>query len=581
GGSVMQAYGEGFEPGKVEVRGLQLHWPGEPKDKEKVSQAALDSARQTGLQAELPAAPPKEAQRCQVIDATAQVVAFVAPRSGQAVTAVWIRNGDSDWSAPFLANLPKPWWIDRETLAPVERATIYGRELSMVYRQPVILLRKDKDVRRAALADQYDVNYHHNSYVVGFLVPADAPQGEHEVWVHNGTGAEHGWAKAGAIRIASSAPSRPPKVIDARKHNAVGDGIADDTPALEAALAKAAKTGGGVVFLPPGAYRLSRCLRVPVGVSLKGAGQHNSLIVSPDGAPVRGGFPTELERWGERGEPQDWHRFVTQSTPMVWLQSQSALSDLCIEQRGGEGVCVLVANPGDSCDDVSITHCRIRNTYAGLRLERGYNPSFGGIWVPNRNRRLTISDNVIESVSSALVILSRTERGRIVRNEMRSLMSCHNDLFGARGGQIECVITDNRILDSKRGMTFQQPRPAMFHNYFARNTQEWVDRGGNANETLLLEGWRILYHGLATSGAETAITVNDGKWTPGEHKGRIALVIAGRGLGQYGYVADNTADTLTLARPWRVPVDKTTTFVLGNFFAENVFHAQNDRRSGA
>jgi hypothetical protein len=50
----------------------------------------------------------------------------------------------------------------------------------------------------------------------------------------------------------------------------IGDGVADDTTALQAALDAQGKTGGEVI-LPPGQYRLGVSLRVPTGVTLKGS----------------------------------------------------------------------------------------------------------------------------------------------------------------------------------------------------------------------------------------------------------------------------------------------------------------------
>lgn len=50
----------------------------------------------------------------------------------------------------------------------------------------------------------------------------------------------------------------------------VGDGVADDTAAIQAALGAAGKSGGEV-FLPPGQYRIAGSLRVPTGVTLRGS----------------------------------------------------------------------------------------------------------------------------------------------------------------------------------------------------------------------------------------------------------------------------------------------------------------------
>lgn len=51
---------------------------------------------------------------------------------------------------------------------------------------------------------------------------------------------------------------------------AVGDGVTDDTAAIQSALAAAGAAGGGIVFLPGGKYRLSNTLTVPAGVELRG-----------------------------------------------------------------------------------------------------------------------------------------------------------------------------------------------------------------------------------------------------------------------------------------------------------------------
>jgi hypothetical protein len=51
---------------------------------------------------------------------------------------------------------------------------------------------------------------------------------------------------------------------------AVGDGIADDTRAIQSALDDAGRAGGGTVYLRAGGYRVATHLSVPTGVDLRG-----------------------------------------------------------------------------------------------------------------------------------------------------------------------------------------------------------------------------------------------------------------------------------------------------------------------
>lgn len=58
--------------------------------------------------------------------------------------------------------------------------------------------------------------------------------------------------------------------INVRSCGAKGDGVTDDTKAIQSALDKAA-VEGGKVYLAPGKYVVSGSLKIPVGVSLAGA----------------------------------------------------------------------------------------------------------------------------------------------------------------------------------------------------------------------------------------------------------------------------------------------------------------------
>jgi hypothetical protein len=70
--------------------------------------------------------------------------------------------------------------------------------------------------------------------------------------------------------------------IDVRSYGAAGDGVTDDSSAIQAALDAAAETAngtyGGFVFLPKGLFRIGSQLVIPNGVGLLGSGPASTII---------------------------------------------------------------------------------------------------------------------------------------------------------------------------------------------------------------------------------------------------------------------------------------------------------------
>ena len=85
-----------------------------------------------------------------------------------------------------------------------------------------------------------------------------------------------------ATSVFATRPDDPRAVtVDAR-----GDGRADDTAAIQAAIDTAAARGSdGIVFLPSGRYRLTRTLFVWPGVRLFGVGASRPVFVLGDRTP--------------------------------------------------------------------------------------------------------------------------------------------------------------------------------------------------------------------------------------------------------------------------------------------------------
>ena len=84
----------------------------------------------------------------------------------------------------------------------------------------------------------------------------------------------------------STAPPPPFGAFDIRAYGAVGDGVADCTAAIQAALDAAVAARGGTVFIPAGAWRVAGQLRLApastVPLSVRGEGWGSALVWEQD-----------------------------------------------------------------------------------------------------------------------------------------------------------------------------------------------------------------------------------------------------------------------------------------------------------
>jgi hypothetical protein len=89
-------------------------------------------------------------------------------------------------------------------------------------------------------------------------------------------GAQFTQAGAGAVPTTVQAKLR--ESVSVKDFGAVGDGVADDTAAIQAAIDAVQAAGGGEVFVPKGTYNLSAALTLPDAVSLVGANRYAALL---------------------------------------------------------------------------------------------------------------------------------------------------------------------------------------------------------------------------------------------------------------------------------------------------------------
>lgn len=73
-------------------------------------------------------------------------------------------------------------------------------------------------------------------------------------------------------------------INNVKEFGAVGNGAADDTAAIQAAVNAAYAAGGGVVFVPKGTYAITTAIKLNSNVHLKGEGFASKIVSSASGA---------------------------------------------------------------------------------------------------------------------------------------------------------------------------------------------------------------------------------------------------------------------------------------------------------
>ncbi|HEV8625507.1 MAG TPA: glycosyl hydrolase family 28-related protein [Acidimicrobiia bacterium] len=229
-----------------------------------------------------------------------------------------------------------------------------------------------------------------------------------------------GGAGAGAAlpAAATAAPAPAPGggrggVVDVTDHGAVGDGVAVDTAAIQAAVDQAAARGG-VVRFPPGHYRLTAPgIRITRPVQLEGVGWEGTAVEEGAGekAPVPGGS------WLFVDDPTTAAITVEVSAPasppsgviirdLAFRQAQPAGAGVFPEPVAQVGF-VPVDSPfairiGPGCTDVLLERLFLLNVTRGISAGVGSGPATGrltlrGIWGQPLSEGITL-DNCLDTV---------------------------------------------------------------------------------------------------------------------------------------------------------------------------------------
>ena len=173
---------------------------------------------------------------------------------------------------PLAINRTEGWWLGPDNAVSGTTISIYGRNLSRSNGTSTSFI-YIKPVRGAG---QYVTPLLVNPFKVDFKIP-DLAAGSYEVWIHNGHGGGFGWSGPLTLRVPDRSPwaGQDRHIFNIKDFGAIGNGAANDTPAIEAALAAAQSAAPSTVYFPSGTYLIASALDAPSNVRWMGDGMES------------------------------------------------------------------------------------------------------------------------------------------------------------------------------------------------------------------------------------------------------------------------------------------------------------------
>ncbi len=519
-GYTMVITGGGYDPRTVKV---VIHYPGDViENKEQlpklINQLATDYS---GTPLKLPVTlPESQVQTVKPLHATEYAV-FVPFRHFRArrgflpssVAKVYLMD-KYRLSNPIVVNQPKAWWLLKPTSRPGELNRIYGFNIKAsrhlknhVFMRPasgggILKLPQIKRHWQDGVSDKYNIQ---------FRIPLGTPSGQYLIFAHSGAGGHYGFTESLPLTVTTE-PAFPQRFFNAAEHGVKNDSFTDALPSLQKLVNKAGEHGGGIVYLPPGQYRLNNTLQLRANVILRGAGRENTILFYGGGPAVK-----TKARWLISAREVD----------------HTGLEDLTI--RVSDPLTITVnyfKNDRSPTYNAHIVRCRFEEGEVqighSVNMEIGFNLFY--------RARLHLN-----SVENGWIHDNEITHGRLRGNPFL--------IWGSRYTTIE----HNRVFGSSRGFVWQQHgKFGHYRNFIDANVVEDTRFGINAGETFLFEGAGFKWWGQPSTVKINGFTVADAAWEPNALRDAFAIVTSGHGLGEYVRIIGNTAKRVILEKPWPV-----------------------------
>jgi hypothetical protein len=486
----------------------------------------------------------------EIIQANPQSLKFVVPREFKAGIYEFELSYEKGTISERL-NLPIVYWIQGdlgEAVSPGGWIRIFGRNIVRGERAQLTLDSATHSPAIKLIPEEGDL------WNASFKLPSDIRVGIYRLRLSNGDGGPSEWIDVGEIKLRDPTLLYGTDQIDVRSFGAIGDGAADDTAAVNAALSAAVARGGATVFFPHGRYLLTAALSVPEGVRIKGERTDLVNLIWPD--------------------------FRQPPNALISGRSHFAIEDLTLyASNHGHVVSGGFVDDAPSLDasDIALRRVRIRaSAYRGrmtadavyqrmIAMQKQYHDTPDTIRLSGR--RVTVTD--CDVVGSGRSIFLFKANYAVIKNN-----SFSNGRYGwySISGSRQVIFENNTISATDLqatggGVNTLNRDVAVSENIMVRKNS-FLGLFGLEREAMTTDGPGGFYFGAVAQVDDRQLRLTDGLPDSVESMNWIeaaVFVVDGRGAGQWarlagieGIAAPGRQVSVILDRTLKVPLDDSS-----------------------